>query len=356
MTFRRLFNTNQELPPIVREILAEDLDALTRRLADGWDINAHIQIGRTSWHTPLAIAIVENKLRVLDFLLERHVNLHEKLQPPIQLAVQNCSAETVERLLAHGAKLNPWGSTYQCALYSERFDLLPALFRLGLALDADYGHALRSACANGQMQAVQFFVEHGINVNIRGPGPVFTNNPTAVALAAQNRDLPLVKYLVAHGADVTIEDDDGDRPYTHAIANDDEPMQTYLKALEPPEWHSEETLLKRLNHGGAPEALIALLRSEHRRMEFAEGAVRFIEFHHLLNVRTIKWKRHQVLDLLKLVDNYGPGGYLVWSPRHAKLAHLNLEHDRLKPLCKWETFVASPGKWINRIASPWIHQ
>jgi hypothetical protein len=65
----------------------------------------------------------------------------------------------------------------------------------------------------------------------------------------------------------------------------------------------------------------------------------------------MKFRRHKVLDLLCAVDNFDAVGFLVWSPKHKKLANADIEHDELTVLCSWEGFIENPSKWIGMCPS-----
>jgi hypothetical protein len=353
MTRYRLFGDSVQTTDVAREILAEDIAALRRRIATGWDIDAQAELVPGFWELPLSLALVENKLSVLRLLVEHGVNLNDRSSPAIVTAAHNCDAETLAFLVAHGARVDAYDrvgkNAYQAALYSERLDLLPVLLRLGLRPDADGGVALRQAAFARQLDAVKFFIEHGVDPNGHVSDAVMPNNPTAVAVAARNGDLDMVRYLVEHGADVTLKDEYGDRPYSHAVAIGHAELQSYLKALEPPAWHDVESRLVELRPFKLPDATLAFLRGDNRRVDLVESPVRFIEFHGILGVKPILWRRRRFLDLLAVVDNYWEVGFLAWSGRDRKLVHVDFEHDELRVLCTWPEFVADPGTWIRTV-------
>lgn len=347
----RLFGAESGFTDLARAIFAEDIDELERRIAGGLDINQHVPIASLTADLPLTLALIENKTKVIRFLLDRGAELNDGSSPSIVMAAFNCDGATLELLVAHGAKVDAVDrvgkNAYIAALANDRYDLLPVLARLGLHPNADGGSALRRAAFGRQLEAVQFFVEHGVNVNGHVPDMVMPNSPTAVAVAARNGDLPMVRYLVEHGADILIKDEYGDRPYSHAVAIGHVELQEYLRPLEPPAWHDTEQRLAELGPFKLPDALIEWLRRDERRIEVgANGVIRFVVFHDLLGVKPIVWQRRRFLDLLLTVDNYWEVGFLAWSPRDRKLVHVDFEHDELRVLCTWPEFEAEPAKWI----------
>lgn len=353
----QLFGKNAKLTKDAQSIMAEDLEALAQRIGEGWDINAAMQVcedGLTE--LPITVALVENKLRVVDFLLERGVDLNVKGDPAIVAAANNCKAATIERLAAHGAKIDARDrvgkNAYSSALYHDRYDLLPVLARLGLKPGADRGCVFRQAVANRQYKAVEFFIAQGIDVNLRARDMVYPYNPTAVAVAAGNGDLRMVKLLVEHGADITLADAYGSRPYSEALRSGNAEVQAYLKSLELPDLHDMEQRARPLAEvHGAPAGLIDLLRSENRRMDLGgESHVGEIEFHRLTDVKEVTWRGRTFVDLLASAENYDAAGLLVWSPADGKLAFADYEHGEFVVLCTWDEFVANPGKcWEDLI-------
>jgi uncharacterized protein len=346
-----LFGAESGFTDLGRAIFAENLDELERRIAGGLDINEHVPLAGSTADLPLTLALFENKPKAIRFLLDRGAELNDRSSPAIVTAAFNCDAATLELLVARGARIDAVDrvgkNAYSAALYGERYDLLPVLARLGLHPDADGGSSLRQAAFGRQLDAVRFFVEHGVSVNGHVPDMVMPSNPTAVAIAARNGDLPMVRYLVEHGADVLIKDEYGDRPYTHAVALGHAELQAYLRPLEPPAWHDPEQRLAELEPFELPDALIAWLRRDERRIELAaDGPIRFVVFHDLLGVKPIAWQRRRFLDLLLSVDDYWEVGFLAWSPRDRKLVHVDFEHDELRVLCTWPQFEAEPAKWI----------
>jgi hypothetical protein len=67
-------------------------------------------------------------------------------------------------------------------------------------------------------------------------------------VAARYVDLAMCQWLVKRGADVTIAERDGMRPYSIAVEKGDAEMADYFRSLEPPEFHSLQNKLSELNY------------------------------------------------------------------------------------------------------------
>jgi hypothetical protein len=342
--------------PIARHLLEEDIPELERALKLGWDVNKPIKATYDWGQRPVNLALSHHKEKLLDYLLASGVELNFALFNPVICAIcEGCPASTLEKLIAHGARIDAtnqvgWGA-FQAAISAKRFDLLPLLLRLGLPIPADGGNALRSAVFERQLAAVQFLVEHGYDINQCGPDAVFSGNPSAVALAARNGDLETVRYLVEHGADLTIIDDYGHRAYSYAAKSGNDELLQFIKSQEPVEWHTCEHHTRRIAEYGPPAGLVEILKQPSRRIDLTIGGhhPKFIEFHPLERVIELNWKGRKLLDLLAIVDDYWETGYLVWAPHHRKIGHADYEHGKLTILCTWENFIADPSKWIAKL-------
>ncbi|MDM8201262.1 ankyrin repeat domain-containing protein [Fournierella massiliensis] len=176
---------------------------------------------------------------------------------------------------------------------------------------------------------------------------VFPYASTPVTEAARHNDFPMVRWLVEQGADITIPDKYGDRPYTVAVQNKNQEMAAYLKALEPEEWHNEQEKARQLMPYKLPAKLVEYLKTGPLRLEFPEWElVKWAELYPYMNVQEMTWKRKKLLSLMAKMDNYSDY-LLLWSPRDKKLWYLDIEHEEFHPLAKWEAFIADPGKYLN---------
>lgn len=144
---------------------------------------------------------------------------------------------------------------------------------------------------------------------------VFPNAPTAVTEAARHKNLPMVRWLIEQGADITIADKYGDRPYTVAVQNKNQEMADYLKALEPEEWHNKQEKIRQLMPYKLPAKLVEYLKTGPLRLEFPDQEwVKWAELYSFMDVQEMTWKRKKLLSLMVQMDNYSDY-LLLWSPR-----------------------------------------
>ncbi|WCN39387.1 ankyrin repeat domain-containing protein [Aneurinibacillus uraniidurans] len=348
----KLFSENTELTPIVNMILDEDIDGLRKELENGWNINKEIQAGKYVRELPILIALDYNKLKVVDFLIENGAELNMKGKAVIPAAADSCSLETIKVLLKHGADLhavnNVGSNAIHRALINKRYDLMIELISLGIDVKKD-GTILRSAVYKRDYQAIKILLDQNIDVNHHTPDMVFPYNSTPVCVATQNNDFDTVKLLVEHGADVTIKDAYGERPFSAAQKNKNHEMMEYIKALEPEEWHNQEQRLIALKSYKLPQKLVEFLCGNNLRLDINNKYASYVIFNSLVDCKEVKWNGYKFLDLLSDVDNYSAEGFLVWYPKGKCLAIADYEHEEFKILDKWDDFIKNPSNTIDKI-------
>ena len=113
----------------------------------------------------------------------------------------------------------------------------------------------------------------------------------------------------SRGADITISDKYGDRPYTAAVQNKNQEMAAYLKALEPEEWHNEQEKVRQLMSYKLPAKLVEYLKTGPLRLEFPERElVKWAELYPYMDVQEMTWKRK------KTALTHGENGQLQRLP------------------------------------------
>jgi uncharacterized protein len=162
--------------------------------------------------TPLLYAVRENCKACVDVLLEHHANI---LLPdpdgiaPLTLAMMNGNWDIAQRLILAGADVNQWDIYGQAPLHVAIED---AYVNRGNPAN------LGSDGTPNQMDGktlVKTLVERGADPNLpmffrppreRGQASSGSRGTTPFLLAAASCDVELVKYLLAHGADISLHE------------------------------------------------------------------------------------------------------------------------------------------------------
>jgi uncharacterized protein len=98
--------------------------------------------------------------------------------------------------------------------------------------------ALRQAVSDHDYKTLDYLLDQGADINYNQPDMVYPYRATPLTVATRTGNIAMVKHLIERGADVTIAEKDGERPYTIAVSNKDAALADYLKSLEPAEFHS----------------------------------------------------------------------------------------------------------------------
>ena len=233
--------TFESVPHIVTDIVTGNISALKNALADGWDINQPIEIGEYSEHTPLELALVMCCLPSVQWLVEHGADLDDEENPSFLLAVRYGNKEIIDYVVEHGANVHALNrvkvDVFQAALYGKKYENLQIIHDLGHSVQKYGGKAFRNAITDRNYEVLDFFINNGVDINYNKPDSVYPFKPTPLCVAARYVDLKMCKYLVEHGADVTIAEKDGMRPDSIAIEKGNMEMAEYFKNIV----HGRET-------------------------------------------------------------------------------------------------------------------
>ena len=200
--------TFEFVPDLVTAIINGNITALESALQGGWDIDEPIQIGKYSEYAPLQLALVMNCLPSVQWLVEHGADLNDKENPSFLLAVRYGNQEIIDYVVAQGANINALNSVdvdaFQAALYGKKYENLQLIHDLGHTVQKYGGKAFRNAITDENYEVLDFFINNGVDINYNKPDSVYPFNPTPLCVAARYVDLQMCKYLVEHGADVTI--------------------------------------------------------------------------------------------------------------------------------------------------------
>ena len=297
------------LPELAGDVVDENIKALEELLAKGIDINKEIKLSKYTELSPLNLALIMNKTKSVEWLVE------------------------------NGAELNDEGSpSFLLALIDE----------LGHSVKKYGGPAFRKSVKDRDYKAMKFFIERGVDINYNRPDMVYSFCPTPLCVAARYVDLKMCKYLVEHGADVTITEKDGMRPYSIAIEKGDMEMAEYFKSLEPEKFHSMNNKLDELKPYKLPKHLLEFLQGDKLHFELEDCDFDYIEFLSLIETIPMKIGRRKILRISKSTGDYDHF-YIVWNPKSKKIAAYDLEHEELHDLCSFKEFMEDISAYLQKV-------
>ncbi|MDN4067863.1 ankyrin repeat domain-containing protein [Paenibacillus vini] len=343
----------KELPEIAMHIYQGDIPALQAALAAGWDIEEGIVLSKYSTLSPLDLALVSQRADVVKLLVEHGANLNVKQNPAFLRAVRYCKENLVRYIAAQGAKLdmvNQVGSgAYSQAYYGNKKNI-PLIHELGLDIKEHGGDVLRQAVSDHDLKTLTYLLDQGVDINYNQPDMVYPYRATPLTVAARMGNMAMVKFLIEHGADVTLAEKDGDRPYTIAVSNKDTVMADYLKSLEPAEFHNLENKKYELKKYKLTDELVRFLTGDKLCLELAqnEHEIGFIDFFALTDTIEMKVGRQKLLRLSADIDNYSDL-LLLWNPKNkGRIGCYDVEHQTYADLCSFTEFLAQPEMHLIR--------
>lgn len=333
----------ESVPKIVIDIIEGNISGLELELSTGWDINEPIEVSEYSDHSPLELALVMCCIPSIQWLVEHGANLNEAENPSFLLAVRYGNEEIIDYVVAHGANIHALNrvkvDAFQAALYGKKYNHLQIIHDLGHTVQKYGGKAFRNAIIDRNYEVLDFFIHNGVDINYNKPDSVYPFKPTPLCVAARYIDLKMCKYLVEHGADVTITEKDGMRPYSIAVEKGDMEMAEYFKSLEPAEFHDIQNKMDQLKPFKLPKELVAFLEGKNLYFTLPDSDFISIEFFPLIDTIPFKVGRRNLLRLSKELGEYNDW-QIVWDPRSKKIGCYDIEHQELRELCRFDEFIA----------------
>lgn len=307
--------------------------------------------------TPLELAVQENREDMVRLLVERGADLTQNGDELLFAAIKCQNYSTLSYLVEAGVRLeeNQRSIYHLFSLLEGRKnpELLTIVDRLQIDFKRYGGEPLRTAVWGGDRMLAEYLIQNGADIDYHKPDEMFPYASTPVIEAARQNDFHMVRWLVGQGADITIPDKYGDRPYTLAVQNKNQEMAAYLRNLEPEDWHNEENRAQQLAAYKMPTEMVEYLKTGPLRLEFPEqDEVQWAELYSYMDVLEVTWKREKLLSVMAQMDNY-PDYLLLWNPKDKKLWYLDVEHEEFHALATWEDFIADPGKYLNGMIIGW---
>ena len=307
--------------------------------------------------TPLELAVQENREDMVRLLVERGADLTQNGDELLFAAIKCQNYSTLSYLVEAGVRLEEnQRSIYHLFSFLEgqkNPELLTIVDRLQIDFKRYGGEPLRTAVWGGDRMLAEYLIQNGADIDYHKPDEMFPYASTPVIEADRQNDFHMVRWLVGQGADITIPDKYGDRPYTLAVQNKNQEMAAYLRNLEPEDWHNEENRAQQLAAYKMPTEMVEYLKTGPLRLEFPEqDEVQWAELYSYMDVLEVTWKREKLLSVMAQMDNY-PDYLLLWNPKDKRLWYLDVEHEEFHALATWEDFIADPGKYLNGMIIGW---
>lgn len=341
----------QELPQMDMHIYNGNIPKLEAAIRAGWDIEEGIVLSQYTTLTPLDLALISERMDVIKLLVQHGVNLNVKNNPAFLLAVRYCKEDIVRYIAAQGAKLDKLNQVksgaYSQAYYGNKNNI-PLIHELGLDIKQHGGGVLRKAVSDHDLKTVTYLLDHGVDINYNKSDMVYPYQATPLTVATRIGNQAMVQFLIERGADVTLAEKDGDRPYTIAVSNKNTALADYLKSLEPAEFHDIENKKFELRKYKLSDELVSFLTGKNLRLELTQNEyeIRYIDFFTLTDTIEMKIGRQKLLRLSADIDNYSDL-LLMWNPKKKGLIGCyDVEHQTYADLCSFAEFLTQPEIYL----------
>lgn len=341
----------EELPQMAMHIYNGNIPELEAAIRAGWDIEEGIVLSQYTTLTPLDLALISERMDVIKLLVQHGVNLNVKNNPAFLLAVRYCKEDIVRYIAAQGAKLDKLNQVksgaYSQAYYGNKNNI-PLIHELGLDIKQHGGGVLRKAVSDHDLKTVTYLLDHGVDINYNKSDMVYPYQATPLTVATRMGNQAMVQFLIERGADVTLAEKDGDRPYTIAVSNKNTALADYLKSLELTEFHDIENKKFELRKYKLSDELVSFLTGKNLRLELTQNEyeIRYIDFFTLTDTIEMKISRQKLLRLSADIDNYSDL-LLMWNPKKKGLIGCyDVEHQTYADLCSFAEFLTQPEIYL----------
>jgi len=220
---------------------------------------------------------------------------------------------------------------------------------------ANLGKRLRSAVIQGKHADIKTLLEKGADVDYNKPDGTCPFGGTPLALAANFGNFEIVKLLIAHGADITLADIRGMRPYhyaAHGYPKHSE-IANHLKNLEPKKFHDLDAKLSKLKSYALSDDLIAFLQGDNLHIELLEHEFypypKEVEFLPLIDTIETEFQGKKLLLISNDID--GASCELAWDSEKKCIGYVDIEHDEYNLVCSFAEFMESPTDIIVKIVN-----
>lgn len=239
-----VFITKRMTEPIHWASYQGDIETLQREISTGVDVNIRTQGHVRTGTTPLMLSVIGNRPEVAELLLQNGAShtWQGTLSEAPELAAQNGQVAILQSMIRHGLDLNMLtlnGRTLlEWAVLQNHHGVVEMLLKAGAddTIVFSYGNTLlHYAAEQGLYELVQELLERGHDVNQVGVGGLtplmyasgrvfrFLQSDSGmddVIIAEEyGREIEkLARFLIEHGADVNMQDDQEMTPLHHAAS------------------------------------------------------------------------------------------------------------------------------------------
>lgn len=338
---------------VIKAIDEQDIDAVRSMIALGIDIhekgNLHESYLMRAWFRC-------DDFEIIKLLIDNGAELNDPSYPAIVGAAFRQSPEMIQYVLDRGADINAISGDKVSALWHAAYEgniaLAKHLLDVGIDVTQVGGDALSLAASRNHISIVKLLIENNANINFQA----FDSHPdrtySPLHMAAWYGHLECVRNLLENGADPSLKNHYGERPYHLAKEGKRREIMELIATYLPKSVQDLDQRRSELKKAGLPKQILDDLGDESVRIELQD--CRYMDYFiycSIMDVAVAKIDGQIMISLLFETDDYDAFGFLVWLPSRKVLASYDVEHQNLMILndVSWKQFRKSPGVIIDRI-------
>ena len=326
-------------------------DDAINMINNGFDINSKFIL---NYDTPISRTVFDLvccREELYDFMIQNGYKVSDKYDNSLfEMAAFAPPKLFFKRLMLlisisnnEAAYLHHYVSCY--GAYPKNLDLLAIK---GITISKFGGLSLSELIYFDKLKLAIKFIFKGANINYHGYNTVLASSTTPLIISIEKGKLFLALLLILKGADVTISDSYGVRPFDMAVRKGYYKFAAFLNKIEPKEFKLSRKQQK--DNFNLPQELIDFLNKEKKdRIIYfsSQSLVKYIEFYSYDDITWFNYKKNLLIDLVSYVDGYSTPMFVL-NTKNNKVYGIDFEHNDLSLIADWNKFYKNMEFYVNK--------
>lgn len=337
---------------LTEDIINGDISKLQREYDNGWNVNDPLvrYAMQGKYTLPLMLAIQHNKKESVIFLVEHGAMLEADPDHAFIYAMRYADEEVIRYVVKRGAKVQVYSrilNAYDFIIQEKRTEYIPLAIELGLPIRPFAQAAFYTEIYRSHYPIVELLINYGIDINYNKKTNWNPVGNTPLCHAACYSDIKMLKLLIDHGADPSIQNKSGMRPYLIALKQGKIKNAQLLREYEPNKDGPDEKLLKKI-----PRELQEFLEKGDLKVYMPEKlGIDYLEFLPLRDLAAVNFEGRKGILLTRKVENY-PDICLLWNSKKKCVSYYEMEHMWYGDFnVSFGTFMKEPERYLRGIFS-----
>lgn len=332
------------------DILTGNIDNMQSEYDKGWNINEPLVKYAISgeYTLPVMLAVQHNNMKSVNFLIEHGANLDADPDHAFIYAMRYADEKMIRYVVEKGAIVKEYCrvlNAYDYIIQGGRVNYIPLAIELGLPIQPYAVQAFYREIYRNNYTIIELLISYGIDINFNKKENWNSLGNTPLCHAACYCDEKMISYLIEYGADPTIHNKSGLRPYMIALKEGKLKNAELLRKYEPSKGEPDEKIVKKL-----PKDLLNFLEAGNLRVYLTKIiGIEYIDFLEITDLAVINYDGRKGIILTREIENY-PGIYLIWNTKKKCVSYNEMEHGWYGDFgVSFQTFISQPERYIQGI-------